>query len=245
MNTVLSLINTPLFILPPRKSKLWWLSLILVLLVVLSLVTTAVYASGFGGWVSEKLVGQNGVADSNLLIGRSGVSNSGLDVATSGVVTATGATAVSWDGANAHATLNGNLSSLRGFPSVSVHFEYGYSTSYGNTTVGQIKAATGAFTADITYGDPSKTVYYRSVVEADGTNYSSASSFTNTSGIATGFNILNSTVVIVYIAFILVIMIRLGQKSTLAALLFMAIAVYIGEAFVTIIQQALNQVFGG
>jgi hypothetical protein len=58
-----------------------------------------------------------------------------------------------------------------------------------------------------------------------------------------GFNLLNAVVVISYISLVLFTMVALGRKSTVAALLWMAVAIYIGEAFIAIIQEALNSVF--
>jgi hypothetical protein len=64
-----------------------------------------------------------------------------------------------------------------------------------------------------------------------------------TGSIAAGFNLLNAVVVVAYIALVLFTMVALGRKSTIAALLFMAVAIYIGEAFIAAIQAALNSIF--
>jgi hypothetical protein len=238
---VMSLVAKPRF--PNYKSKLWWLCLISAIVLMLLFASVYAYASGFGGWISEKLVGRSGVADSNLLIGSSGATGSGLDVAMSGLAVATGAINIYMDGTGTHATLNGNLSTLNGFPSVSVYFQWGYGAVYDHTTAAQTMAGTGAFSADIAHFDPGQTVYYRTVVEADGTSYSSPSTFVTTGSIAAGFNLLNAVVVVAYIALVLFTMVALGRKSTIAALLFMAVAIYIGEAFIAAIQAALNSIF--
>lgn len=229
--------------LPDYKSRLWWFSLIMALLIALSFCAVSVYASGFGGYLSELLVGRSGVSDSNLLIGRSGVTGSGLDVGMSGIATPTGATNVYMDGAGTHATINGNLSSLNGFPSVAVYFQWGYDTNYGNTTASQTMVATGAFSADIQHFDPSQTVYYRAVIDADGRNYSSPSSFVATGAIVTGFNLLNAVVVLAYIAMVIFAVIVVGSQSTIGAIILMAVAIYLGEAFVVAIQEAIRNLF--
>ena len=105
--------------------------------------------------------------------------------------------------------------------------------------------AIGAFSAGISGFDPSQTIYYRVVIDGDGRHYSASSTFVSGGGIIAGFNILNAVVVPAYIAMIIFTVIILGRKSTIVALLFMALAIYVGEACITLIQEALNNVFGG
>ncbi len=238
------LAKNPISIFPEYRSRVWWTCLVMAALLMLVFSSVAVYASGWGGYISEKVINRNGVANSNLLIGRSGVVTSGLDVAMSGRALVVGATNVYMDGAGTHATLNGNLQSLNGFPQNTVYFQWGYDTSYGYTTVSQVVAATGAFSSNIQGFDPSQTIYYRAVVEADGISYSNPSSFVATGAIVGGFNMLNAVVVIAYIAMILFTMITIGRQSTIAALLLMTVAIYLGEAFVVAIQEALRNMFG-
>jgi len=240
---VMSLARMPISIFPAYRGKAWWACLSVGILLMVIFSSALAYASGWGGYISEKLIGRSGVNNSSLLVGRSGVSNSALDVAMSGVATATGATNIYMDGAGTHATLNGNLQSLRGFPSVSVYFQWGYDGVYDHSTAAQTMAATGSFSDTIAHFDPSKAVNYRAVVVADGTNYSSPSTFIASGGIVTGFNLLNATVVLVYVAMVIFVALAIGSRSTIAALVFLAIAIYMGEAFVTGIQEAINALF--
>ncbi len=235
--------SKPISIFPSYKSKVWWFCLIMAIVFALVFVSAAVYAFGIGGYVSEKLIDRSGVNNSNVLIGRSGVSDSALSTGMSGIVAAAGATNIYMDGAVTHATLHGNLQNLNGFPSVSVYFQWGYDTSYGYTTVAQSMAAIGAFTADIQNFALDRVIYWRTVVDADGRNYSGSSIFTSPSGIMTGIGLLNAVVVVAYIAMVLFAIIVIGSRSTVLALLLMAVAIYIGEAFVVGIQEALRNMF--
>lgn len=244
---VAALTRRPLPIFPKWGARIWWACVIMGLVLALAFCGIAVYASGWGGYISEKLIARDGVGGSNLLIERGGVATSGLDVGMSGVLTSPSVTGMYIDAAEtAHATLHANLTTLNGFPQATVYFEWGYDTGYGNATAPQVVAATGDVTADIQGFDPSRGVYYRGVVEADGRNYSSGSSFlVGTSGAVTGFNLLNAVVLIVYIAMVLFVVIALGRASTVAVLVLMAVAIYLGEALVVAIQEALRHAFGG
>lgn len=239
----LEIAKYPVSLFPRYKSRVWWLCLVMATLLVLFFSTMAVYASGLGGYISEKLIGRSGVSDSSLVIGSSGASGSYLDVAMSGIVAAAGATNVYMDGAGTHATLNGNLVTLNGFPRATVYFEWGYDTNYGHTSTSQVVTAVGAFLADIQHFDPSQRVYYRAVVDTDGRNYSGSDSFVAEGGIVSGFNLLNAVVLIAYVAMVLFTVIVIGSKSTIAALLFMAVAIYLGEAFMVAIQEAIRALF--
>lgn len=237
-------LNKPLRIFPAYKSRLWWLFFVMAVVMAVSLSTVYVAASGFGGFVSEYLMGRSGVDNSNLLIGSGGAVGSGVDVAMSGRAVTAGATNIYMDGAGTHATLSGNLLTLNGFPSVYVYFQWGYDgANYIGLTAPQLMGATGAFTADIAHFDPGKTVYYRVAVDADGLSFSSPSSFIAEGGIVTGFNLLNAVVVLAYIAMVIFVMIAIGSKSTVASLIWLAVAIYIGEAFVVAIQEALTNLF--
>jgi phosphodiesterase/alkaline phosphatase D-like protein len=63
------------------------------------------------------------------------------------------------------AVLNGYLDSLGTATSVSVHFEYGTTSSYGKTTPIQTKTSTGTITANLTGLTPNTTYHFR--VKAD------------------------------------------------------------------------------
>ena len=156
MAVAIALVSRPIFIFPEYKSRVWWLCLIMAVLIMLSFGAVTVYASGFGGYISEKLIGRSGVSDSSLLIGRSGVASSGLDVAMEG-----------------------------------------------------------------------------DVVEEDNPG----------TPVSVGVKLLNAVVVLAYVAMVLFTVVAIGRESTVIALVLMVVAIYVGEAFVVIIQEAIRALF--
>ena len=80
-------------------------------------------------------------------------------------VTTGGATAIG----STTATLNGTLTGLGAFSSAQVYFEYGTTTSYGNTTASQSRSSLGSFSASISGLTPNTTYYFRAVARAGGT----------------------------------------------------------------------------
>ena len=156
MAVAIALVFRPKSIFPEYRSRAWWLCLIMAVLLMLSFSAVSVYASGFGGYISEQLIGRSGVSDSSLLIGRSGVASSGLDVAMEG-----------------------------------------------------------------------------DVVEEDNPG----------TPVSVGVKLLNAVVVLAYVAMVLFTVVAIGRESTVIALLFMVVAIYVGEAFVVIIQEAIRALF--
>ena len=75
------------------------------------------------------------------------------------------------------ATLNGNLGGLGTAPTVSVSFEWGENTSYGNTTTPESKNTTGAFTFALGGLSPNTTYHFRAEAIGDGTRYGLDKSF--------------------------------------------------------------------
>jgi RHS repeat-associated protein len=77
------------------------------------------------------------------------------------------------------ATLNGNLTALGSASSVAVSFEWGTTTSYGNTIDGtpSSRSSTGTFTAGLT-DLTSGTYHYRAKAAGDGTDYGEDQEFT-------------------------------------------------------------------
>jgi hypothetical protein len=76
------------------------------------------------------------------------------------------------------ATLNGELNARGNTSSVTVSFEYGTSTSYGNTTASQTKTAAGAFSTDISGLTANTTYYFRAKATGSSTVYGSNITFT-------------------------------------------------------------------
>ena len=93
--------------------------------------------------------------------------------------------------------LNGNLTALGTASSVTVSFEWGPTTSYGNMTTPEAKSAIGAFTASLTGLTPATTYHFRIKVVGNGTTYGNDTTFTTAllpaSFTLTNFNIAPST----------------------------------------------------
>ncbi len=134
----------------------------------------AVNASGIGGYISEKVIARAGVANSNLRIDRLGVNNSYLDIGMGPKLSIAAPTSITWDGAGTHATLNGAVTSLNGFPSVTAWFEWGYDGVYDHSTLIQSINAVQTVSATIDHFDPTRLVWYRLAGNADGTVYAPA-----------------------------------------------------------------------
>jgi subtilisin family serine protease len=76
------------------------------------------------------------------------------------------------------ATLNGNLTAKGTATSVTVSFEWGNTTGYGNQTSTQIRAAPGAFSGNITGLNPNTTYHFRAKAIGNGTSYGNDTAFT-------------------------------------------------------------------
>jgi len=183
----------------PRRLLLWAAIAVVGLLSLFPNIN--VLASEIGGYISEKLIDRSGVVSSSLVIG---AGNPQIDVGMGPVVSTLLATDV-YMGGGTHATLNGNLSDLNGFPEVDVWFEWGYGTSYGNTTTKQTVNVTGSYSADIIGYDPNEMIYYRFAGSTDGTTYGPARSFLVQDG-ALGYRLLwNVLLVIIALAIIVTV----------------------------------------
>lgn len=83
------------------------------------------------------------------------------------------------DVATTSATLNGSLTDLGTGDNVTVSFQYGATASFGSFTPGQLKTATGAFSAPLADLSPDTSYYFRAVAVGDGgTVYGADRSFT-------------------------------------------------------------------
>ena len=112
------------------KVRIIAVALLLVLLI--ASIGAVVSAYDFNGdFISSKLLEGSGVSSSILTIG--GEAGSSQDVMMGAIASTLPATNIG----TKQATLNGNLSDLNGFPEATVYFEWGYDTSYGNTTGSQ------------------------------------------------------------------------------------------------------------
>lgn len=209
--------------------------------------TSTVMAAGLGGYISEKLIDRQGVLNSSLTIARQGVSNSNLDIGLAPVPTATGASGVFMDGGT-HATLNGSITTMNGFPTSSGYFEWGYDATFGNTTPVQTITAVGNYSANIAHYDPARTVFYRFVVWADGTNYSSVLTFnviSSGSPASTSYSMINSLIPFMWVVFIILSLLALWALGlSPVIILIVAVAeIYIGFAFLQGIVNVLHSLW--
>ncbi len=154
-------------------SKIYFLILLTLLVFWMCFGNNVLAYVGLGGYRSEKLVGRSGVSDSSLVISR----GTEMTVIATGVAMETlEATNVSFT-TGTLATLRGQITNLNGWPNVTVYFEWGYSSSLGNTTPSVTMIATGEYNYNLTGYDAEKTVYYRMVVEADVYQYGDIKTF--------------------------------------------------------------------
>ncbi|MFC2071921.1 hypothetical protein ACFLUU_04290 [Chloroflexota bacterium] len=128
-------------------------------------------------YVNGVYTGQTGVFQS----GEITELNLSVTIATPAVTTNT-ATSVT----TTSATLNGNLSSLGAASSVTVAFEWGTTTGYGNETTAQIMSSTGSFSTILSQLNPAITYYFRAKVVGEITTYGSDKSFITMSAATAG-----------------------------------------------------------
>jgi len=76
------------------------------------------------------------------------------------------------------ATLSGSLDALGSAASVSVSFEWGLTTSYGNETSPESKTASGKYSADLDGLTPNTTYHFRAKAVGDNTAYGADAQFT-------------------------------------------------------------------
>ncbi len=147
------------------------------------------------------------------------------------IVTTLPATEVYMDGGT-HATLKGSLDSLGGAPTADIWFEWGYSTSYGNTVGSKTVATTGTYTYNLAGYNPSETVYYRFVGEnVDGTTYGSAQTFYVTGSIPNAYR-LATILPVVFLGIIILMLVAFIYTGslTLPVLILMVILILLGVA---------------
>lgn len=141
------------------------------------------YPSGWDGIIAQIHISSSGRSDTwrsltylaladDLLIFGAEESLTGLEISTSNATDVT----------SSSATLNGSLDDLGGESSVDVYFEWGETTSYGNTTDTQTLSSTGSFSDSISGLTADQAHHYRAAV-TDGVDtwYGADQSFTATS----------------------------------------------------------------
>ena len=123
--------------------------------------------AGFGGYISEQLLG-DGTNEALYL----GDGTNELTVLGSGPVISTGVATSSSAGNVVTMTITGDLQSLNGMPEAVVWFQWGYSPVMVHNTTPATISATGQQMASIN-PDAGADVYYRFVSSTDGTSYGS------------------------------------------------------------------------
>lgn len=188
-------------------------TLLLGLLIIWSLASPALVSamSGFGGYVSEKLLG-DGTNEASYL----GDGTNYLTVLGSGPMIATLDATSSSASPVITMTITGDLQDLNGMPRANVWFQWGYSTIMVYTTAPVTVSATGEQTAVIN-PNANTDVYYRFVASTDGTTYGSIQSL-SVVGNGRGFSywLLNTLLPIVVAGVILIFVLLLTGNPIVA-----------------------------
>ncbi len=207
---------------------------VLVILLGGILITSSV---SIGGFVTEKMLGRSGVADSSLLLGST--TNNQLSVLGFAPVVSTqtvGATGVS--GASATAVLRGRVTSMNGLPTATGYFQWGYASgALTNTTTTFSVTSTGDYSLTVTGFNPNNTIYYRFVTNADGTSYGTTTKFVAASG--TGGWMLKTLLRILLAAGILATVLLFGSRGGGIAMLVSALIGLIGFTIISSIIERL------
>lgn len=174
---------------------------ILILFLYLIFVIPAFGELGLGGFVSEKMIWTG--TDSRLWVGSA--TESEKPAIAMGVPATILTPTDTYMSDTTYATLRGQVTSMAGFPTATVWFEWTYNpASYPNTTPQQTITAVGTYSATITGYDPSKTVYYRMATNADGTYYTSNTFFLVTNAASVSYRLLWNLIPIMLAVFTLI-----------------------------------------
>jgi len=157
---------------PKRLLLLWIISIILAIWMFPSFYFQT-FASGLGGYISEKLVDRSGVSDSSLIVGTASelVTASSSDIGLAPVIATLPSRTVGNNPVQADIKFQGRINDMNGFPSASIWFEWGYNTGYGNTTTTQTVTSSGTYTATISNITKPGSIHFRFCASTDGTSY--------------------------------------------------------------------------
>lgn len=203
------------------------MAMVLVLLVLMPNVVSAALL-GFGGFLSEKALG-NGVGE-QLTLGDG--SSETIVLGTAPAVATVGASSVSAGGVTA--TFRGNLTSLNGMSKADVWFAWGYAPgALTNTTPAVTRTTTGVFTAVVspTVG---VTVYYQARAGTDGLAVGSVLSVFTGGAHGTSYWLMQ-TILLIVIAAGIIITVVLVTGNILMAFIYGVVGVigfYIIQAVV-------------
>ncbi len=198
---------------------------ILSILFNIALFNIAVMANvGVGGLISEKLIERAGVSSSRLTLEMSGVSGGSLVLGMAGDVVTGAVTDI--NSSTGEATLHGTLSSLKGLPQVLVYFEWGYTSACGTSiTTGTAMTGTGNYSIPLTGFDTTREVFYRAVVDGDGTSRGAVFSFT--SGKVAGSTMLRIIIPIIIAAGIIIGILKQTEPILLIKFIIAGLVAYI------------------
>ncbi|MCL0070518.1 hypothetical protein M1N44_01915 [Dehalococcoidia bacterium] len=153
---------------PTKRAMLRGTALLIGLLSAALLLHNQALAFSFANYLSTKIIER--APNTQLVIGREGVANPNLNVVMGPQVSTLAPIDISMNG-ETRATLRGELLDLRGFPQVTIWFEWGYDETFGNTVGNRIVSSTGIYSHTITNFDPARNlIFYRFVGQTDGTN---------------------------------------------------------------------------
>lgn len=195
------------------------------LLVIASSVVT-IYATGnavgLGGLLSERMLGRAGSPDSSMLLGRNGAGTTLSILGFAPIVSTRPATDFTGQGVTATATLHGLVSNMKGQPSATAYFKWGYSVAnLANTSTTTTITGTGDVAITVTV-DANQTVYYQFYTDADGTSFGSIASVVLPSGAG---NVMLQTILRVLLAATIIIGVVVIGRGNFRVMLF---AVVIG-----------------
>jgi len=221
------------------SNKLWeqvkrWIPFILVLYLAFVIISQPAIVSaiaGFGGYISEKMLGDGTNEILNL---GDGANELGV-LGTAPIVSTVSATSKS-EGGIVSADLTGNLQNLNGMPRASVWFAWGYTPAVSNSTPVNTVTTTGVQTATIN-PNPGDTVYYQFRASTDGIAYGSTKSFLAGGGHGVSYWMLNTLLPVVIAAVILIsVLVLTGNPiAALLASVIGLIAFYIIQAMVGVL----------
>jgi hypothetical protein len=192
------------------------LSVVLVLLILLAVTQPFIASafSGFGGYISEKLLGDG--TDETMYLGDG---TNDLTVLGTAPVVSTGTATSSLASNVISMTMTGDLHDLNGMPSASVWFQWTYNESRVMTfsTTQVTVTSTGEQTAIIN-PDADSTVYYRFVARTDGIAYGSTRSLSTVGGGHVVSHWMLNTLLPIVIAVVILVLVLMMTGNPIIAL---------------------------
>jgi len=214
---------------------------LLLLVALFALWPLAVSAWNIGDFYSERSIIFTGITTSNPIINNANTNNSFLDITMGGQLNTLSATNVTMTPAGTAAILRGELLDLNNLPNVVAHFEWGYNTSYGNTTGLQTLNVIGNVSSAIMHYDPNQTVHYRIVADDGYGNFTYGQDSTfKLVGPTPAYSMAKIIPIIVVAILIISAVGMMAAGLTIAALVTMGISLILGIAFLSAINAGLT-----